>query len=240
MTGTGVQDDPYIPETWDEFVSAIGTKDAYVSLPEGGGTFDLNDIAPKGGFTLYIYCKQINGNGWSIKNSFNVRFFVSSSQTDIYSLNFLNFYIDIEANLFSGNNNTFDNCKFAGIIATSHFPFYKVYLSRCSVHYLMIGTANGLFSSSSKCTVCNIIIDHSKTTKTSIDIKLYGDYNFYEHYIKEDVATTVTIDGKASVWHKSGDGGLVSDTQGNTYTVTEEQLRDASYLLSMGFPVVGD
>lgn len=239
MTGTGVQGDPYIPETWDEFVSAIGTSDAYVSLPEGGGIFDLNDFALKN-LIIDINCKQINGNGWSIKNIFNVQFYFSSYKVKVYDLNFLNFYIDREVNLFNGNETEFHNCKFSGIIACTYFPFYNVYLNGCSLHCMQVGTAHKLFSSYSECTFCNIIIDHSKTQRTSIDMELNGDYNFYEHYIKEGVATTVTIDGKASIWHKNGDGGLVSDTQGNTYSVTEEQIKDTSYLLSIGFPIVGD
>lgn len=33
MTGTGTQNDPFIPNTWDDFVTAIGTSGAYVELP---------------------------------------------------------------------------------------------------------------------------------------------------------------------------------------------------------------
>lgn len=33
MTGIGTQNDPFIPNTWDEFVTAIGTSGAYVELP---------------------------------------------------------------------------------------------------------------------------------------------------------------------------------------------------------------
>lgn len=33
MTGTGTQQDPFVPQDWDDFVSAIGTSAAYVELP---------------------------------------------------------------------------------------------------------------------------------------------------------------------------------------------------------------
>lgn len=33
MTGTGTQNDPFIPNTWGDFVTAIGTSGAYVELP---------------------------------------------------------------------------------------------------------------------------------------------------------------------------------------------------------------
>lgn len=34
MTGTGTQTDPYIPTTWSEFVTAVGTSGAYVECPK--------------------------------------------------------------------------------------------------------------------------------------------------------------------------------------------------------------
>lgn len=33
MTGTGTQNDPFVPQNWDDFVTAIGTSGAYVELP---------------------------------------------------------------------------------------------------------------------------------------------------------------------------------------------------------------
>ena len=33
MQGDGTQANPYIPNTWDDFVTAIGTSEAYVELP---------------------------------------------------------------------------------------------------------------------------------------------------------------------------------------------------------------
>lgn len=33
MTGTGTQNDPFVPQDWDDFVTAIGTSGAYVELP---------------------------------------------------------------------------------------------------------------------------------------------------------------------------------------------------------------
>lgn len=33
MTGTGTQSDPFIPYEWDDFITAVGTNGAYISLP---------------------------------------------------------------------------------------------------------------------------------------------------------------------------------------------------------------
>lgn len=238
MQGTGTKTSPYIPENWEEFLTAVGKSGAYVSLPEGGGVFDMNRIAPEGELTVSINCRQINGNGWSITNIFNIKFFVTSANVRIHDLNFLNFYIDADKNLFECNDTTFDNCQFSGITATNYIPFYKVYLNRCSINCQFTGDAQSLLSKYSECTFCKIILDHSKTIRTSISTALNGSYNFYEHRIKEGVARTLTISGKANIWHDIS-GGLITDTNGNMHEVTEEQLRDAAYLASVGFPIAG-
>ncbi len=240
MQGTGTQADPYIPATWSEFVTAVGKSGVYVSLPEGGGVFDMNEIAPEGGIKVTFSCIKIDGNGWSIENSFNINFLATSYNARIHDLNFLNFYINKDENLFECNDTSFDNCKFSGIIATNYIPFYKVYLNRCSINCQFIGNTQSFLSSYSECTFCNILLDHSKTTRTSISMNLNGDYNFYEHRIKDGVTRTPTINGKANIWHESSTGGLITDTEGNSHEVTEEQLKNAAYLRSIGFPIAGE
>ncbi len=51
MQGNGTQESPFIPENWEEFVTAVGASGAYVSMPDGGGYFDMNEIAPEVGKT---------------------------------------------------------------------------------------------------------------------------------------------------------------------------------------------
>ena len=70
MTGTGTQNDPYIPASWSEFVTAIGTASAYVSVPEGT-VWDMNEIQPTGitsAITVAAY--RVEGNGAEIRNLF--------------------------------------------------------------------------------------------------------------------------------------------------------------------------
>ena len=70
MTGTGTQNDPYVPSTWAEFVTAIGTASAYVSVPEGT-VWDMNEIQPTGitsAITVAAY--RVDGNGSEIRNLF--------------------------------------------------------------------------------------------------------------------------------------------------------------------------
>ena len=69
MTGTGTQADPYIPASWSEFVTAIGTSNAYVALAEGT-VWDMNEIAPTGVGLITVNAVSIAGNGAEIKNLF--------------------------------------------------------------------------------------------------------------------------------------------------------------------------
>ena len=70
MTGTGTQADPYVPSTWAEFVTAVGTASAYVSVPEGT-VWDMNDIAPEGiSSEITVAAYRVEGNGAEIRNLF--------------------------------------------------------------------------------------------------------------------------------------------------------------------------
>lgn len=61
MTGTGTQADPYIVDTWEDFVTAVGTSGAYVEVAPD--TFwDMNDISPEG-VTIDWNCTSLQGNG---------------------------------------------------------------------------------------------------------------------------------------------------------------------------------
>ena len=67
MTGTGTQNDPYIPESWAELVTAAAQGEAYIRLP-AGALWDLNDLYPEGAPTVEMYCNEIDGNGAEIRN----------------------------------------------------------------------------------------------------------------------------------------------------------------------------
>ena len=70
MTGIGTQADPYIVDTWADFVTAVGKSDAYVECAEGA-VWDMNDIASEGiSAEVNINCKSVEGNGVTVKNLF--------------------------------------------------------------------------------------------------------------------------------------------------------------------------
>lgn len=61
MTGTGTQADPYIVDTWEDFVTAVGTSGAYVEVAPDI-VWDMNEISPEG-VTIDWNCTSLQGNG---------------------------------------------------------------------------------------------------------------------------------------------------------------------------------
>ena len=68
MTGTGTQQDPFKPTSWPELLSVSTSNTVFIELPQGGGTFNMNDYYPEGIVQTIILKGNINGNGWTIKN----------------------------------------------------------------------------------------------------------------------------------------------------------------------------
>ena len=67
MTGTGTQNDPYIVDTWPDFVAAIGTSGAYVKVADDT-VWDMNSIAPEGLTQSLQVNANVDGNGVKIVN----------------------------------------------------------------------------------------------------------------------------------------------------------------------------
>ncbi|NLT08219.1 MAG: hypothetical protein GXY08_01780, partial [Ruminococcus sp.] len=131
MTGTGTQADPYIVDNWPDFVTAVGTYDAYVEFPDGGGVIDMNNVAPTGIPEITLACASIKGNDWIIQNLYCKGHRGLSTAYGKYvsvnKLHFLNFYFDDNGAYDShgimlfGNSDDerqgyyFSECRFSGI-----------------------------------------------------------------------------------------------------------------------------
>lgn len=151
MTGTGTQNDPYIVDNWPDFVTAIGTSGAYVEFPEGGGTIDMDSVAPAGVEQAAIRCASINGNGWIISRLYTVghgAFYLYSDVT-ISDLNFADLYADLSyKNCFFDNSEyyhayNFNLCTFSGIVTstegrtglfTAGYSYIRLHLFRCALN----------------------------------------------------------------------------------------------------------
>ena len=236
MTGTGIKDDPYIPETWDEFVTAVGTSDAYVKLPEGGGVYDLNEINPEGNFTLQINCTEIQGNEWEIRNAYNMR--VSVYACVILNLHFLNFYWEKSSESEVFVDGIYRYCKFSGIISGHN---QSVFISGrdnsyCSINVKFVGESYELNYSDGGFNFCNISLNHADSQiPVLLSVSVHGENSLVNHV--SNGHNKIYLDGRLCVLC-SDLGNVIADSSGNQIDVTDEQLRDAAYLNSIGFPIV--
>lgn len=243
MQGNGTQESPYIPETWDEFVTAVGTSGAFVSMPEGG-YFDMNEIAPEGGISITIQCKSIEGNNWEIRNAYNTKFKNNSRNRGliINRLHFLDFYIDSISDVFDLEYCNLYNCKLSGDITgiSSKILTYGTY-NNCSMNFKFIGGAIQVCNKGVTCNFVNAIIDHSdsEASNSAVFNPFAANNSFIEHKSNANGITIALTSSKSSIVHSDA-GNFVINSTGSKVEVSEEQLKDVAYLRSIGFPIAGD
>lgn len=288
MTGTGTQADPYIVDTWADFVTAVGKSDAYVECAEGT-VWDMNDIAPDGiNSRINIYAKSISGNGAIIKKTYftsNGSFFFANS-TSVTGVDFLDSLIESGTFIYRAGAATFQECRFSGIIQDSTF-FYNTanssaYIKRSSINLQFQGNSllccgyyvgNGIGGRPIICQNCNVRLSGSSTnssTITSYDSNykynlitfencLISGVNPFKYLYVSWAWSSGTYSSKYSVFDIVCSSGqfvtnapryssivncIINSDKLNGATVdtaikkvTDDQLHDASYLQSIGFPI---
>lgn len=263
MTGTGTQADPYIVSTWEDFVTAIGTEQAYVEFPENT-IIDMNDIIPEGiNEMIYIKCTQFDAKGGEIKNLFFTtggRFLIQNSNWNTYikNLKLINMRADNEGFRFFSYGKM-QNCIISGSFGGEemfNISSNRFVLESCSV--------NAQLQSGTKFTTSTWDDDRSLNVKNSI-INLSGSvrsdggtlvlnnsllqgkiptnyfYTFYNSLIDCIVPANTSLGGHGY----SGDKGYINSSkfgEGVTTSkqyilVTNEQLQDTNYLFDIGFPI---
>lgn len=290
MTGTGTQADPFVVDNWPDFVTAIGTADAYIEFPDGGGVIDLNDIAPTGIPEISVSCKSIKGNDWIIQNLYckgHAGFITQYGKyVNIDKLYFLNFYFDDEGKQVKngtifGNSGSdrqgyyFSECQFSGIMNCTYYNsdvykrnslfaqdnyWLKCRVIRCSINVKLDGYALLLSGSSYVHNDNRIEYCHIKVSGSSPLWTIDGDYRNCLISGVSDANTFDVIRGSsnfnvinadfsdADSFECIGRSGAVNlinmDLLPNGATigtgfigVTTEQLHDAAYLASLGFPI---
>lgn len=245
MQGNGTQENPYIPTAWDEFVYAVGKdKQTYVTMPEGGGVFDMNDIAPTG-TSLNVVCKSLEGNDWEMRNAYNVAFNFNGDYSGdhaanlIHKFHFLDMYSDIGA-LFFVNIGKFSECKISGI-AAQNYALYRGEFERCSMNFKLTGNAyfhevyddfmNGF-------SFVNAIVDQTESTATFAGNRIPSN-NSLVRFTANSSNTTFNLRGKNNVFISNA-VNYITLSDKTRVDVTEEQLKDLEYLRSIGFPIAGD
>lgn len=186
ITGTGTQADPYIVDSWPDFVTAVGTLGAYVEVAPGL-TWDMNEIAPEGISTPITFSAQsINGHGVKIYNLVmmdggyinlhrNNMIIEDFSILNLYVRSSYFFFITVEKVGISQS-------VFSGIIQDSTFAYVANVnqaipsMDRCSMNLRFGGNSllyNGYYSTGMggkalRLTNCNVALSGRSTNANSI------------------------------------------------------------------------
>lgn len=194
ISGTGTQADPYIVDTWADFVTAVETADAYVKVDTSTvATWDFAKMV-EGGLSTGINWNavEVDGNGLTIKGMFGTaeRWFSKLDGTYtavVKNLNLLDISkTTVTKGVFYGRKIEFRNCKFSGVIEGGNF--FESYSS--GVATFTTGSIDGndpkgcafafKFSgdsrlASSACTFnhCNMNFDGTSTNTSTQEMKMY-------------------------------------------------------------------
>lgn len=119
MTGSGTENDPYIVETWEEFVSAFNESYKYITFPDDT-ILDFNEIQNYSRKLTGRY-NTVLGNGVNFRNiMLETGAFISATNKNTFdNMRFTNLYFTGDASFISSSNNNdwcyFINCQFAGV-----------------------------------------------------------------------------------------------------------------------------
>lgn len=261
MTGTGTQTDPFKPTSWDEFISAIKVSNAYVDCPENQ-IWDMNDVAPSGiTYTTEVKAYNIKGNGLKIRNLRHtvaiLKFTMPTSVFNFSDITFDNLYSSSPIFTFtisyvdSRNRINFSDVVINGIGSSSYLigtiNFYPLlYFTRCGIN---IESHNGaLFQRA----YTNMTDTHLMFKGLKFDNSPDRDYShvFNNCLIEGSFDKIDYISGSsniinaecASIGNGIGSLNIINKDKCQSYpdislAVTTEQLKDADYLRSLGFPI---
>lgn len=262
MTGSGTENDPYIVETWEEFVSAFNESDKYITFPDDT-ILDFNEIQNYSRKLTGRY-NTVLGNGVNFRNiMLETGAFISATNKNTFdNMRFTNLYFTGDASFISSSNNNdwcyFINCQFAGVFqGNSKFNDSgdKLYFGKsltsvgCGINLKL--SEQAVFRASAYscyCYNCQLTLDcESSATDRSFDIYnslIEGNIGGANRSIwavncvlNANIETTFTNTntGKVSVANadKIGENGTVNGFA----AVTSEQLKNAEYLSSIGFPI---
>ncbi len=262
MTGTGTEQDPYIVETWAEFVSAFNETDKYITFPDDT-VIDFNDIQDYSGKLTGRY-NTVQGNGVFFKNiTMDTGVFISATQKNkFYDMNFTNLYFSGDSNFISSPNNNdwchFINCQFSGVfLGSSSFNdsgdkiYFGTNINSVGCGFNLQLTEQAKFRKTSYtqyCYNCQLTLDcESSATDRSFDIYnslIEGNIGGANRSIwavncivNADIETTLTNSNTSSISVLNSDKIKTGGSSSGFATVTAEQLQNAAYLSSIGFPI---
>lgn len=262
ITGTGTQADPYIVDTWEDFVTAVGTTGAYVEVVPGT-VWDFNDIAPEQAPSIGITALHIDGKGLVIKNpriygSF-ITFTTDSNTITVENMKIEDFLADgTVLNKGTGTRQVYcENVVISGVQSSGSTLVHSAgkggntfranenggcgFSVECRGGDFISGDSYFNFEDSIF-TLSGGHIGHSTGTLPW----LYNSYvtgecdAVYMRYDSQNVVVNCVT--PIAYIRDAGHNIIVNsdrceDVSGNCTAVTDEQMKDAAYLSSIGFPI---
>lgn len=251
MNGAGTQDRPYIAYTWDDFVEVLGETDAYGKFADEV-LIDMNNVAPEGiDYEIPINCKSFDGCGAVIQNAYFLNTgntFTYHTAAEISNLNLLDFRTHSRCFIDVNFPTTLYRCRFSGFVYSESLFFTRdLVLLGCGLNLNLNGTALCEHSYTERLNFSNCNMKFSGTSKRSIItltnsliqgicpsifitdgrdsiINAVTNDNVQSNYLRNILINTDMIQGSEGV-----PNGLIG--------VNTDQLRSASYLASIGFPI---
>lgn len=262
MQGSGTQDNPYIYTTWAEFVECASQSNVYCKQ---GKDIDMNEELPNGVTeTVNLNCKELDGNGYEIRNAYfidNGQIKTDSNFGLMKNFKLINFY---DARTSSGKDGTISYSKgsiidltISGFVLSSN-KYAIITPSKKIIKGLSanIDGAGGGFSGDSAwytLEIQNGNIRMNGGNVQSVSFKncyLNGKANLiylgYDSEYEGSSASIIDAEVISQFAGQNSQNAVVYNSDkvspslaitGNFIPVTTEQLADATYLRSVGFPI---
>lgn len=258
LTGEGTIDSPYICTKLSEIISVQANTTPYIQIPPNT-LIDANEEYPEGFSSAIYMCSHIDGQGSIIRNLANAAGSVFSCDgADFKNLNFYN--VLGQSCLFertnAGSPCVLYNCKFSGRMnnITSLIEHYAGSIRRCSFNFELYGDEGAGFSwwdiydgfiieynrlefdcqhHTGNSGISIGIVSNCYVTGTNPrSISIGGSTN-----VVDFTTPSANIDFRANNILVNSDKCASITQQAGTYPVTTAQMKDASYLASLGFPI---
>ncbi len=261
MTGTGTQADPYIVDSWPDFVTAVGTSGVYVEVVPGT-TWNMNDIAPEGVDGVEFYCVYFDGKGITIKNLRLLDRIYHKTSCTVKNMKLLDTLVEKSSLLRTEGNAVtvnYEDCVIStlssaseAVIKTTEYA-NKLYFRRCGI---TVRAEKALFCSNSYGGTQPWFVDshinyigysltNQHTSYAGIRLQnsfVAGSFGKYcdvhessNSIINAQGEQVLNVNGTVSNVFVNSD--MAESIASSLTSVTDAQMRDAAYLASLGFPI---
>lgn len=262
MLGTGTENDPYIPESWDNFVQAVGENYSYVSVPENT-VYDMSQIYNGPMPKILFNCSQLLGHNMKIKNAINPIFETRSRPSDKAMLISNIIFDKMDHRSGTPLFTYYSNYSFSLVITDSIFngasvdnKLYSLVhqnmnatLQRCSGNIELFSpgasaTVNSCFTLAKVVTGCNftIRVPEDRDWKTDVwslaTAQIYNTVVLYKGPERSYNSSYASVtSGSDYIISYPGEAAFVKIGSSGKISATNAQIRDATWLNQNGFPL---